>query len=155
MTAITAAVTRRTRNLAAKSVGDYPITTAVTVVVGELVNFVVSATAPARVRAATAAASRVFAGIVESTSTDAGTGNTAGTVTARVAWGHEVRIACATALTTAYVTCNAAIADNNTATTASAAGTAGVQVIIGEVTEKESVNVAWVHLRKNAAAGNV
>lgn len=155
MAAITAAVTRRTRNLAGKTRGEYPITTAVTVVVGELVNFVVSATAPARVRAATNAASRVFAGIVEATSTTTGTGNTAGTVTATVAWGHELRVACATALTTAYVTCNCAISTNNDVTTASAAGTAGVQVIVGEVTEKESANVAWVHLRQNAVAGNV
>ncbi len=149
MTAITAAKTRIQRNVEGKCQADLAITTAVQVFPGYLLNYVLTT---GRVRAATAATSRKFAGLCESTSTTTGTGSTGGTQTAHVVWGIEVKLPCATALSVAYLGANAAILDNDGVTTASAAGTAGVQVLAGEVTEKASTNFAWVALRRFSKA---
>lgn len=152
MAAVTADRLTDTRNLNNKSTEVIAITTSNTVYVGALVNIVSST---GRVASATAAASRRPGGIVEAILNDsgavisAGTGNTAGTIKARVAWGHEVLVNVLTAARTfANLGKNVFIADNASVTDTTAAGTATLRVKLGMLTQfGASTATGWVALR--------
>lgn len=161
MAAITADALREERATNNKVVETIAVTTSNTVYIGALVNFVAST---GRVASATAAASRRFAGIVEGIVNDAGgtlsaiTGNTAGTVKVRVAYGHQVKLAVLTAAQTfTNVSKYVYIADNNSVTDATAAGTAGVRVVVGSLAAftSSAKTSAWVDLRRLSDAGAV
>ena len=92
MAALTADKVRDERSIQEKTESTFSVATSATVYVGSLLNF----NTAGRVVAATAAASRRFAGVCEAivnetaSALTAATGNTAGTVKVRVSWGHEV-----------------------------------------------------------------
>jgi len=153
MAAITADKTRPERSIEKKTATTFAVTTSATIYVGGFVNHVV---ATGRVTGATAAASRRFAGVVESISNDSGvavsaaTGNTAGTIKAVVSWGHEVLADINTAARTfANLGKNVFVANNNDLTDTTAAGTATLRVKVGMVTEftNSAKSEAWVALR--------
>ena len=152
MAAVTAERSTDSRSLHNKTEETFAITTANTVYVGALVNHV---TSTGRVASATAAASRRFAGIVEAIVNDsgsvitAGTGNTAGTIKARVSWGHEVLLAVLTAARTfANLNKNVYVGDNASVTDTTGAGTAAVRVKVGMITQfGATTSTAWVALR--------
>jgi tartrate dehydratase beta subunit/fumarate hydratase class I family protein len=145
MAAITADKIRDSRSIQNKIEDTFTVRTADTVYVGALVNFDTGG----RVQSATAAASKRFAGVVEEivnetgSALSAGTGNTAGTVKARVAWGHEVWVAVKTAARTfANLGKNVFISTNDDVTDTTAAGTATLRVKVGQLT---SLNSAKTH----------
>lgn len=153
MAAITADKIRPARSLSKKTESTFAITTAQTVYVGALVN---SVNGTGRVRGAAAATGVRFAGVVEAIVNDTGaslaaaTGNTAGTVKAIVSFGHEVLCDVLTAgRTFTNVGKNLFIANNNDLTDTTAAGTAGVRVKVGAVSEfvNSAKSLAWVSLR--------
>ena len=140
MTALSAEASRKERNIQGKCVGRYPVGTGNTIYKGSLVVYMETT---GRALAGTAAVTRSFLGVAEETAT----GNTGGTVSVDVAWGHEVLIDANAAATAAYVCANVAVADDNQVTTASDAGTAGVQVLVGEAIQIEGGDI-WVALRQ-------
>jgi hypothetical protein len=152
MAAVTADRAYRTRGENNKVTETVAIATAGTVYVGALANYVSST---GRVTSATAAASRLFAGIVEEIVNDSGAvissgaGNTAGTVKAKIAWGHQVYLDVLTAARTfSNLTKNVFVGDNASVTDTTGAGTAAVRVKVGMVAElAESKTKAWVALR--------
>ena len=152
MAAITADKIRDERAVAQKVETILPIKTASTVYVGGLANI----STLNRVVNATAAASERFGGLVEEIINDsgsvisAGTGNTAGTVKARISWGHEVLMDVRTAARTyANHGKNVFVSNNNDVTDTTAAGTAAVRVKIGMIAEFNGVKTeAWVALRR-------
>lgn len=159
MAAITADAIREERATNNKVVETIAVTTSNTVYIGALVNFVAST---GRVASATAAASRRFAGIVEGIVNDSGsaltaiTGNTAGTVKVRVAYGHQVKLACLTALRTySNVSKYVYVGDNNSVTDATGAGTAAVRVVVGTLAgfTSSAKTLGWVELRRIAETG--
>lgn len=127
------------------------IATAQTVYLGSLAAY----TTAGRVRAAAAAASLRPAGVIVDIINDKGaaisaaTGNTAGTIKARIAYGHQVEVAVRTAARTfANLGKNVFIADDDSVTDTTAAGTAGVRVKIGSVASMSAdKTTAWVALR--------
>ena len=152
MAAITADKIRDARNVQNKTESTFAIATAATVYVGGFVNF----NTAGRVTGATAAASRRFAGVVEeiinesASAISAATGNTAGTIKARVSWGHEVLADILTAARTyANLGKNLFISNNNDLTDTTGAGTAAVRVKVGALTEitNTAKSQGWVALR--------
>lgn len=139
MAALAADGRRSERAVQNKVIEFYTLGTGATVYLGSLVAINEST---GRAVAATAATARTFLGMAEAKAT----GNTAGTVGVKVSHGHQVLINAKTALTTAYTGCNAAVSTDNDVTTASAAGTAGVQVLVGQIIQFEGGD-AWVALR--------
>lgn len=136
----------------------HAIATAQTIYVGTLVNFV---TTTGRICSATAATSRRFAGeVVEiindsSTAITAGTGNTGGTVKARIRYGHQMLLNVRTAARTfTSLTKNVFVSDDNSVTDTTGAGTAGVRVKVGTLVQFEASDksTAWVALRRFADA---
>lgn len=125
-----------------QGLGNYTVGTGAVIYQGSLVCIKESS---GRAQAATAAAGVTFLGVASETKT----GNTAGTVKVNFAYGHEERFPKATALTKAYVGCTVAVSNDDLVTTMSAAGTAGVQVRVGELLEIDST-FAWVWVRHNA-----
>jgi hypothetical protein len=129
----------------------HAIATSATVYVGTLANF----NTGGRVVTATAAASRRFAGEVVEIINDSGnnitaaTGNTAGTVKARIRHGHQMLLNVLTAARTfTNLGKSVYVGDNVSVTDATGAGTAGVRVIVGQLTELvDSKTRAWVKLR--------
>jgi len=140
MAALTAEARRSRRNYEAKSIASYVVGTGAVIYQGGLVALNLTT---GRAVAATAAASRRFLGLAEETAT----GDTSGTVSVEVSWGYETLVNALAALTTAYTGANCAISTDNDVTTASGAGTAGVQVLVGEVVQFEGGD-AWVALRQ-------
>lgn len=152
MAAVTADTIRAERAVEDKVETILPIKTASTVYVGALANI----STLNRLVNATAAASERPGGIVEEIINDsgsvisAGTGNTAGTVKARISWGHEVLMAVRTAAATyANHGKNVFVSNNNEVTDTTAAGTAGVRVKIGSIAEFNGAKTeAWIALRR-------
>jgi hypothetical protein len=153
MAALTADKTREERSIDGKTEGVFSLATSSTVYVGSLANF----NTAGRVVAATAAASRRFAGVVEAvinettSALSAATGNTAGTVKVRVSWGHEVLMDVKTAARTfSNLGKNVFVSTDNDVTDTTGAGTAAVRVKIGaltEFTDRTNKDEAWVALR--------
>lgn len=139
MAALSADVSRKTRNDANTKFASYPVATNATVYKGGLCSI---NTSTGRLVAASATTGRKFAGLCVETKT----GNTGGTVYARVEWNMEVLINAVSNLTTAYTGANAAVSTDNDVDTMSDVGTAAVRVRVGEVIQFESGD-AWVSLR--------
>ncbi len=149
--ALSADATRNSRGLNNKRTETFSIRTSSTLYIGSLAAF----TTIGRVQAAAAATGLRPAGVVEEifnesgASISAATGNAAGTVRARIAWGHEVYVAIRTAART-FVNLgkNVFIADDENVTDTTAAGTALVRVKIGSLTEINSAKTfGWLALR--------
>lgn len=127
------------------------IRTSSTLYVGSLAAF----TTIGRVQAAAAATGLRPAGVVVEILNESGanittaTGNTAGTVKAKIAYGHEVYVAIRTAARTFInLNKNVFIADDDNVTDTTAAGTALVRVKIGSITELNSAKTfGWLALR--------
>ena len=147
MAALSAAASRLTRNSDGSRIGNLVVTTSDTIYQGSLLCMNLST---GRVQAATAAASLEFVGLALETVT----GNTGGTKRCKFITNIEAQVAIITsALTTADMFQNVAIATDNEVTTGSAAGTAGVRVYCGYPTESASAGVWWIMLGASAAGG--
>lgn len=150
--ALSADALRPYRGTGPMQVETYSIKTSATLYIGSLAAF----TAAGRVQAAAAAAGLRPAGVVTKIVNESGsaittaTGNTAGTVKAEITWGCEVLVNIKTAART-YVNYgkNVFIADDDSVTDTTAAGTAGVRVKIGRLEQFESSakTTGWVALR--------
>lgn len=149
--ALSADATRNSRGLNNKRTETFSIRTSQTLYIGSLAAF----TTIGRVQAAAAATNLRPAGVVEEIYNESGasiasaTGNAAGTVRARIAWGHEVLVAIRTAART-FINLgkNVFIADDDNVTDTTAAGTTAVRVNIGSLTELNSAKTfGWVALR--------
>ena len=140
MTALTADAARRTRNRGNKDTFSAPVATSSTIYVGSHCVFA----ANGRVRALQAATVNVYyAGMSETQVT----GNAGGTVYATLSSGYEVL--CNTGSDLAgEVRQNAALQDDDTVTFLSDAGSAGLQIVVGAITERVSATTAWVALHK-------
>lgn len=154
MAALSADKIRDERATQTKKSATFAIKTSATLYVGSLAAF----TTAGRVQAAAAAASIRPAGVIEriidQTTTaggvSAGTGNTAGTVKALVSWNHEVLVDIKTAARTyANLGKNLFISTDNDVTDTTGAGTAGVRVKIGSLSEitNSSKSEGWLALR--------
>lgn len=149
--ALSADATRNSRGLNNKRTETFSIRTSSTLYIGSLAAF----TTIGRVQAAAAATGLRPAGVVEEIYNESGallsaaTGNAAGTVRARIAWGHEVYVAIRTAARTfTNLGKNVFIADDENVTDTTAAGTALVRVKIGSLTEINSAKTfGWLALR--------
>lgn len=105
--------------------------------------------ASGRLRAAQGSAiGTTFVGVCTIAATK--TGTTAGLVLASFDYDHEELFATRTAVTKNYIGCNLAIDDDDTLTTMSAAGSAGLRIIVGEMVEWVTANTAWVAVRRFA-----
>lgn len=135
----------------------HSIATSSTVYVGALANF----TTAGRLASATAAASRRFAGEIVEILNDSGsnisaaTGNTAGSVKAKIRYGHQMHLAVLTAARTySNLGKSVYVGDNVSVTDATGAGTAGVRVIVGQLVElTDSKAKGWVALRQQGDTG--
>lgn len=135
----------------------HAIGTAGTVYVGALANF----STAGRLVSATAAASRRFAGLVTEIVNDSGsiitaaTGNTAGTVKAKIVYGCQARLAVLTAARTfTNLGKSVYVGDNVSVTDATGAGTAAVRVVVGQLVElTDSKTKGWVALRTQGDTG--
>jgi hypothetical protein len=135
-----------------KQYREVAIKTSATLFVGSIAAF----TTAGRVQASAAATGLRPAGVIEAILNDTGavlstgTGNTAGTVKARVAWGHQVLVDIRTAARTyANLGKNVFALTDNEVTDTTAAGTALVRVKIGSLTEftNSSKSEGWLALR--------
>lgn len=140
MTALSANTARKRKSLQLAEHDSRAAKTSATVYQGSLVSVVEST---GRAKAAAAAAGETFLGVSEHQAT----GNTSGTTSVRFLYGHAELLAAATALTKSFIGCNVAVSDDNTVTTVAGAGTAGVQVRVGELLDVPSANKAWVWIR--------
>ncbi|NJK32849.1 MAG: hypothetical protein HC927_10815 [Deltaproteobacteria bacterium] len=136
MSALTADKIRLTRGEQSKVQIEAALVTGQTVYVGSLVSWTTSG----RVRAADNATGQQFAGVVEEIVNDTNgsistaTGNAAGTVRARIAYGHEVELDVRTAARTFTNLGKTVFADSDDdVTDATGAGTAAVRVRVGQL----------------------
>ena len=141
MTALAAAGGRKRRAMHLANSEAYAVGTSSTIYQGSLV---VWNKTTKRAVAATVATGRRFLGVAENAAV--GGTATATAVYVKVLYGHEELLDAASALTGAYVGCNAAIADDNQVTTMSGAGTALLRIRVGEVLSIESGD-AWTRIR--------
>lgn len=141
MTVLSASGPRKHRSENLSEFGALAVKTGAIIYQGSLVNIVEST---GRIKAGAAVAGETFVGVAEETKT----GNTAGTVVCKFRFWHQEKIAKAAALTKAYTGCTVALADDNTVTTMSGAGTAGVQVRVGELMDLDADGSAWIAIRR-------
>jgi hypothetical protein len=149
--ALSADKTRASRGILNKRVETFSIKTSQTLYIGSLAAF----TTLGRVQAAAAATGLRPAGVVEAIINESGanisaaTGNAGGTVKAQIAWGHEVYVDIKTAARTfVNLNKNVFISDDDAVTDTTGAGTAGVRVKIGSLTELNSAKSAgWLAVR--------
>jgi len=128
------------------------ITTSNTVYLGTLAVFATTG----RVANATAAASRRFAGEVVEIINDsgalisAGTGNTAGTVKAKIRYGHQLLLGVKTSSRTYTNLGKNALVFTNVDIGGTSVGTAGVRIVVGQIAQFDASNksTAWVWLRQ-------
>jgi len=128
------------------------IATSNTVYLGTLSVF----TTAGRVANATAAASRRFAGEVVEIVNDsgalisAGTGNTAGTIKAKIRYGHQMLLGVKTSSRTFSNLGKNALVHTNVDIGGTSVGTAGVRIIVGQIAQFDASNksTAWVWLRQ-------
>lgn len=137
MAAASAARNTATRNVSAMKIAQFPVKTSTTVYFGTLVQ-----TAAGRLASAAAGTSRAIAGLCMETKT----GNTGGTVYAKVAWGMEAKLVGLTALTKGFMGCMAGVSTNQEVTTYTGAGTAAARFSAGTFREWVSANVVWVEV---------
>jgi hypothetical protein len=128
------------------------IATSNTVYMGTLAVFATTG----RVANATAAASRRFAGEVVEIINDsgalisAGTGNTAGTVKAKIRYGHQLLLGVKTSSRTYTNLGKNALVYTNVDIGGTSVGTAGVRIVVGQIAQFDASNksTAWVWLRQ-------
>lgn len=147
MAALSANASRQTMDDHKKSKMVIAVGTSAVVFEGSLVAINEST---GRAVAATAAAARTFLGVCEGKTGGQGgpaTGNTSGTVSIVVAYGHREKLAKAAALTQAYTGCNVGLSDDNTVTTMSGSGTAATKMYVGELVQLDADGDAWVQIR--------
>ena len=149
--AITADKLRKRKDLNLVSTELVTIGTAATLYRGALCNY---QTATGRVKAATAATGVFFAGEVWDFENRTGavlsayTGNTAGTVKALVAFGHQAQVTLATGLRTTSKISKLVYASDNDIVIGTAAGTAGVRVPVGNIVSRVGSTEAFVTMRR-------
>lgn len=155
MTAVTAdqiSLIERALDLAIEDI--LPITTNNTVYADTLLNFV---STTGRVCSATAATSRLFAGLCIEILNDsgapltAGTGNTGGTVKARFRWNHEVLVNLRTATRTFANLGKTTTVSDNVTCGGTGVGTAGVRVTVGPLAgflSQSDKTKGWVKLTR-------
>lgn len=139
MAALAASTTRKVRALQNKEMEHYVVGTSAKIYKGALVCI---NTSTGRAVAATDAASRKILGVAE----EQATGNTAGTVKVKVAWGFQVLLDSHSALTSAYVGANCCVGNDNLVESGT---TATNDVKVGEVISFQSGD-AWVAIRRFA-----
>lgn len=140
MAALTEATQREKRLVDTHSiVGNAAVKTSEVVYQGSLISVVESS---GRVTATAKTTGTAFVGVAASTVT----GDTAGTKKVDYYFGHVELITAKAALTTTYRMCNVALEDDDTVTTLSDAGTAGVRQIVGTAIDFDSDGNAWVWL---------
>jgi hypothetical protein len=152
MTAVTADRLSTVRGLDQVIEDEVAIATASTVYVGALANF----NTGGRVVSATAAASRRFAGEVVAILNDSGspisaaTGNTAGTIKARIRYGHQMLLNVITAARTFTNLGKTVYVADNQSVNGTGVGTAGVRVAVGALMsfDDSTKATAWVALRR-------
>lgn len=129
------------------------ITTSNTVYLGTLCVFATSG----RVANATVVASRRFAGEVVEIVNDSGsqlsvgTGNTAGTVKAKIRYGHQMLLGVKTSSRTFTNLGKTALVYTNTDVGGTSVGTAGLRIGVGQIAQfgDSTKATAWVWLRQN------
>lgn len=129
------------------------ITTSNTVYLGTLCVFATTG----RVANATVVASRRFAGEVVEIINDsgsqlsAGTGNTAGTVKAKIRYGHQMLLGVKTSSRTFTNLGKTALVFTNADVGGTSVGTAGLRIAVGQIAQfGDSTKAnAWVWLRQN------
>jgi len=126
---------RRNGNVAQR--GSYTTGTAAIVYQGALVAI---STTTGRAVAASATTARKILGVALETAQSG--------AVVEVEWGAEYLFDPATGLTKAYTGSNCAVSTDNDVTTASAAGTAAVRVLVGEMVQWVSTSECWVAVRK-------
>lgn len=139
MAALTQPTARKRRDLHLATKGYGTVKTAVTIQQGALVSLD-EATGNVTNAAAATGLSDVL-GVATATKT--------ATETVEYLFGHQEFFTDAAALTKGYTTCNVGVSDNDTVTTLSDAGTAAVQVRVGELTEWTSSG-SWVAIRRHS-----
>lgn len=128
------------------------IATSNTIYLGTLCVF----TTAGRVANGTAAASRRFAGEVVEIVNDSGalistaTGNTAGTIKARIRYGHQILLGVKTSSRTFTNLGKTCLLYTNVDVSGTSVGTAGVRIPVGQVAQFGDANktTAWVWLRQ-------
>ena len=135
--ALSAETPRKQRSLHLAERGNGAVKTGEVIYKGALISVVEST---GRLTATAGGTGTAFVGVAQETAT----GNTAGTVKADYMFGHQELITAKTALTTTYRMCNVALSDDDSVTTLSAAGTAGVRQIAGTAVDFDSDGNAWV-----------
>ena len=128
------------------------IATAGTVYLGTLAVF----TTAGRIANGTAVASRRFAGEVVEIVNDSGsliaaaTGNTAGTVKARIRYGHQILVGVKTSSRTFTNLGKTGLLYTNNDVSGTSVGTAGVRIPVGQIVQFADANktTAWVWLRQ-------
>ena len=141
MAAASAARNTLTRNVQNMSFTEYPVKTGTTVLFGTLVQL-----QSGRLAGAASGTNRHCAGLCMETKT----GNTGGTVYAKVAWGMEAKLVGLTAMTKGFMLTNSFVSTNQEVTT-TGVGTALVRMRAGRFTEWVSANVVWVEVCRFAA----
>lgn len=151
--ALSADKVRAERSIEKKTSSTFSIRTSSTLYLGSLVNFDTAG----RVQPASPATNKRFAGVCDGFVNETGavistaTGNTAGTVKAKVSWGHEVLASVKTAARTfANLGKNVFVSDDDNVTDTTGAGTAAVRVKIGQLTDftdRTNKDEAWIALR--------
>jgi proteasome assembly chaperone (PAC2) family protein len=129
------------------------ITTSNTVYLGTLCVFATTG----RIANATVVASRRFAGEVVEIVNDsgsqlsAGTGNTAGTVKAKIRYGHQMLLGVKTSSRTFTNLGKTALVYTNVDIGGTSVGTAGLRISIGQIAQfgDSTKATAWVWLRQN------
>jgi len=139
MAALSANSRRKTRDEHLMTKGNFAAGTGGAIYEGSLV---VINESTGRAIAATAATARTFLGV----SLENVTGNTGGTVKVNFAFGHQELMSAITGVTAAFTGTNALVATDNTVDNTSV-GTALVRVVVGEIMEIPSANLAWVRIR--------
>ena len=149
--AITADKLRKRKDLHLVTTELVWIGTAATLYRGALVNY---QAATARVKAATATAGLTFAGEVwdfENTTgsvLSAYTGNTAGTVKALVAYGHQALVTLATGIRTTSKVGKLVYCSDNDIVQGTAAGTALVRISVGNLISRVGSTEGYVTMRR-------
>lgn len=138
MTALTAPVRRRVKNIKGRSYESYAVATSAVIFQGALCCIDTND----RIRPASKTDARRFVGMAESSAT----GVTDGSVRCTVSWGYDVRIAAAATLTGDFVTASVVIEDDNTVVDDGSV-TATLSVVVGEVVSNDTAGFVWVRLR--------
>lgn len=157
MTATTADITSTLERGTDFYEDEVAIATSATLYIGALANF----NAAGRLVDASNTAAQTFAGLVIEPLNDSGnplsalTGNTAGTIKARIRWGHEVKLGVITsARTTTNLTKTAFVKDNQNVAGATNAGTALKRIPVGTIGNFTDSTKAFAYVKLTRTLGS-